>query len=316
VAWYDIRVSERVVIGLDVGGTKIEGVVARVRAGELEVLDRERISTLREEGYAAVLGRVAGLTTKLVARAGASVVSVGVGMPGGVERRTGNVKNSNTTCLNGRPFRADLERAVGASITFENDANCFALAEARGGAAREHAEGVVFGAILGTGVGGGVVIGGRIWSGLQGLAGEWGHHAVFAGAPDARACYCGQRGCLEAYLSGPAVERDYEARSGRRLRLAEIASLRQTDVHAAGALDAMLDAFARGVANVIDVLDPSAIVLGGGVSNLDVFYEEGRDRVGARVFNDELRTPIVKHALGDAAGVLGAAWLAWATPTE
>lgn len=238
-------------------------------------------------------------------------VPIGVGMPGSVTR-AGLVKNSNTVCLNGRPFRQDLARVLGRPIAFENDANCFALAETELGAARSHREGVVFGVILGTGVGGGVVIGGRIWGGLHGIAGEWGHHAVWAGDPTARACYCGQRGCLESYASGPAVEETYARLTGRRAPLAEIAQKRDSDEGARAAIDSLLDAFGRGLANVIDVLDPSAVVLGGGVSNLDVLYSEGVARVARYVFNDELTTPILRHAIGDSAGVLGAALLALA----
>jgi fructokinase len=244
---------------------------------------------------------------------------VGMGMPGSITRRGGLVKNSNTLCLNGRPFREDLVRAIGRPIAFDNDANCFALAETELGAGRPHRAGVVFGVILGTGVGGGVVIGGRVWGGLHGIAGEWGHHAVWAGDPSARDCYCGQRGCLEAYASGPAVEAHYARlapapRGEARLSLPEIALRTESDVAACAAIDTLLDAFGRGLANVIDFLDPSAIVLGGGVSNLDILYTEGVSRVARYVFNDELETPILRHAIGDSAGVLGAALLALAAP--
>jgi fructokinase len=231
-------------------------------------------------------------------------------MPGGVTRGDGLVKNSNTVCLNGRPFRQDLCRALGRDIAFDNDADCFALAETRLGAAAAFQDGVVFGMILGTGVGGGFVLRGQLWSGPQGIAGEWGHHAVWAGAADARPCYCGQRGCVEQYLSGPAVEADYLARSGKSLALPELAARRDADVHAAAAIETLLASFGRALANVIDVIDPSAVVLGGGVSNLDLFYDEGRERVARCVFNDELSTPILRHALGDSAGVFGAALLA------
>ncbi len=301
--------DERLAIGIDLGGTKIEGVLVRPSADGVEVLDRVRTETLQLEGYDSIVRRVAGVIEQLCAGS-SRPAPIGVGMPGGVERSTGFVKNSNTVCLNGRPFRADLERSVGTSIAFENDANCFALAETLSGAGREHAGGVVFGVIMGTGVGGGLVLAGSIWPGLQGIAGEWGHHGLHASAPDARPCYCGRRGCLETYLSGPAVERDYAARAGAHASLPEIARARDSDAHAGAALETMLEAFGRGLANVIDILDPSAVVLGGGVSNLGLFYDEGRARVASYVFNDELTTPILKHALGDSAGVLGAAWLA------
>jgi fructokinase len=301
-------------LGVDLGGTKTEAVVLRLTP--FEELVRLRVPTLREEGYEAVVTRTADIVREAARRAGAPLenVSIGVGMPGSVRRLDGLVKNSNTTCLNGRPFRTDLTAALKRPIVFDNDASCFALAETRLGAGRPFAAGVVFGAILGTGVGGGVVVRGEVWGGTQNIAGEWGHHGVWAGRPDARPCYCGQKGCLEAHLSGTAVEVDFAARSGTRLRLSEIASRRGTDPHAAAAIEAMLDAFGRGVANLIDILDPSAIVLGGGVSNLEILRTEGVERVRRYVFNDELTTPILANELGDSAGVIGAALRAAAVP--
>ena len=247
-------------------------------------------------------------------------------MPGSVTTRRPDgsrsdaplVKNSNTTCLNGRPFRSDLAAAlgVGSSIAFANDANCFALAEAQYGAIRGAR--VAFGVIMGTGVGGGIVLreggaageGGepRAWDGLHGIAGEWGHVVLDASAP--RPCYCGRRGCVETFLSGPALEAAYAERAGVRRSLAAIAAARDVDAHARAVLEEMIANFGRAVATVINILDPDAIVLGGGVSNLEVLYEEGPASVARWVFNDELRTPIVKNALGDSAGVLGAALLA------
>lgn len=305
--------QERVALGIDLGGTKVEGAIVIARDGDHEVVARERIPTLREEGYEAVLARTAAFVSRLAASVGGGGdLPIGVGMPGGVERRTGLVKNSNTTCLNGRPFRDDLRRATGRSIVFENDANCFALAEAVMGAARDEKDGWIFGVILGTGVGGGWVADGRIVSGRHGIAGEWGHHAVRAGDPTARSCYCGQRGCLEAYASGPAVERSYLAASGMALSVAEIAAVRASDGYASDAIEGLVDAFGRALANVIDIADPACVVLGGGLSNLELLYTEGRARVARYVFNDELLTPILKHELGDSAGVLGAALLALA----
>jgi fructokinase len=297
------------VIGVDLGGTKIEAVLARRGPrGELEVLDRRRVPTESEGGYEAVVARTEELIQRMATGQSAATIPVGVGMPGGTMRRSGFVKNSNLVCLNGRPFRADLSRALGRPLAFDNDANCFALAETVLGAAAPHREGMVFGVILGTGVGGGVVARGEIWSGAQGIAGEWGHHAIRS--DDDQRCYCGNTGCLELYASGPAVEREYQRRSGQRLPLAEIARQRGEGGHAEAAIHALVEAYARGLANVIDILDPSAIVLGGGVSNLDVLYDEGARRVRELVFNDELTTPILRNALGDSAGVLGAALIA------
>jgi fructokinase len=235
-------------------------------------------------------------------------------MPGSVTSRGSDVplvKNSNTVCLNGRPFRRDLEAALGRPVVFGNDANCFALAEATfgAGAGRE----MVFGVILGTGVGGGIVLGGgagrraRTWEGAQGIAGEWGHVCLdpVAGPP----CYCGRRGCIEQYLSGPAIERAHQARTGTTLTVAEIAERRSADPAADATLREMMGVFGRAMAILINVLDPSVVVLGGGVSNLDCLYDEGIAAIAAWVFNDELHTPVVKHATSDSAGVLGAALL-------
>jgi fructokinase len=301
--------SARLLLGLDLGGSKIEAAaLRRAEDGTFEIGVRKRIPTERERGYEAILDRSASLLLEVMREAGADPreAPIGVGMPGGVTRE-GLIKNSNTVCLNGRPFRDDLRRALGRPIAFENDANCFALAEARMGAAAPFGRGVVFGVILGTGVGGGLVLGGNVWAGPQGIAGEWGHHAVW---PDrGPLCYCGRRGCVEVFASGPAVERDYRARSGASLPLAEIARRRGEDPHAREAIEGLLETFGRGLANVIDILDPSAIVLGGGVSNLDLLYTEGAARVARCVFNDELTTPILKNTLGDSSGVLGAALL-------
>jgi fructokinase len=300
-----------IVIGVDLGGTKTEAIVARRGVG-IDVLERRRVPTQSERGYRSVVDATAELVTEMARGADLDVrtVPIGMGMPGSTTRRGGLVKNANATCLNGQPFRADLERTLGRSLAFENDANCFALAEARLGAGSAYAaSGAVFGVILGSGVGGGIVVRGELWPGAQGIAGEWGHHRLFSG-DDARACYCGARGCLERYLSGPAAEGEYARRSGRSLSLTGIAERRGRDPDADAVIEELIEAFGRGLANVIDVLDPSAVVLGGGVSNLALFYDEGRDRVARYVFNDELETPILKHALGDSAGALGAALLA------
>jgi predicted NBD/HSP70 family sugar kinase len=298
-------------IGVDLGGTKIEAVVARRRDQGLDVLAKSRAATHADRGYDAVLGAAVTLVREVAEGAGLdlSTVPIGAGMPGGTTRRRGLVKNSNAVCLNGRPFRKDFADALGRPLVFENDANLFALAETRLGAAAAFRAGIVFGVILGSGVGAGIVVRGEAWPGAQGIAGEWGHHRLRS-EDDARPCYCGGRGCLERYLSGPAIEDAYARRTGVRLALPEIVAGRATDPDAAAVVEELVDAFGRGLANVIDVLDPSAVVLGGGVSNLDLLYTEGRERVARCVFNDELETPILRHALGDSAGVLGAALVA------
>ena len=312
---------ERIRVGVDLGGTKTEAIAVRwtvlddSRAPEaFDVLARVRVPTDRDRGYDHIVANTAALVETVTREAALrEAPPVGVGMPGSVTWRNSDValiKNSNTVCLNGRPFRRDLEAAVGRPVAFANDANCFALAEATFGAGA--GADVVFGVILGTGVGGGLVLGGggrraRAWDGAQGIAGEWGHVCLDpdAGPP----CYCGRRGCVEQYLSGPAIERAYAARSGETRSVSAIAERRATDAAADATLRSAMGVFGRAMATVINVVDPSVIVLGGGVSNLDCLYDEGLAAIGAWIFNDEVRTRVVKHATSDSAGVLGAALL-------
>lgn len=308
-------------LGVDLGGTKTEAVVLRLTpsrgagARAPEVLSRVRAPTERDLGYAHIVAATRALVLGAAKEAGLSpgaLPPVGVGMPGSSTQKDGVavVKNSNTTCLNGRPFFDDLRASLGAPIAFANDANCFALAEATFGAAAGAR--VAFGVILGTGVGGGVVFrqGGApvVWDGAQGIAGEWGHVALepTLGPP----CYCGRRGCVEQYLSGPAIERAYAARAGRDVPLAVLAARsREEDPDAAATLDAAMDTFGRALGIVLGVLDPDVVVLGGGVSNLTRLYTDGVQAVARWTFTDTLRTRIVPHALGDSAGVYGAALL-------
>jgi len=286
-------------IGIDLGGTKIEGVVLDPGGAQVR---RLRLPTERERGYDHILGRVAELVAELRPHA-PGCTRIGIGTPGSLSARDGRLKNSNTTCLNGRPLGEDLERRLGLPVRLENDANCFALAEALGGAGR--GQELVFGVILGTGVGGGLVIDGRLWSGPQHIAGEWGHHVV---DPQGPPCYCGHRGCAETLLSGPALERSYREAGGEACEAAEVARRAGAGEPVATAvLTRYCDRFGRALANVIDILDPSVVVLGGGLSNLAVLYDRGREAVARHLFNDELRTPIVANQLGDSAGVIGAA---------
>jgi fructokinase len=319
---------------VDFGGTKIEAAVVSRPNGPaaigdrsaFRVLARRRAPTRQDSGYEGVLDATIELVRATAREAGVDPksVPVGVGMPGSVTRKDGLVKNSNTECLNQRPFRQDLSKALGGKVSFENDANCFALAEAGCGAARGYGDGVVFGVIMGTGVGGGLVLRGQVWGGPQGLGGEWGHHAVgpWRRPEDERGepmrgmalterppCSCGKLGCVELYASGSGIEREYRHRTGVARKMTELVERRATDPEAGALIGEMLEAFGRGLANVIDILDPNAIVIGGGLSNLDFLYTEGRARVERYVFNDELRTPILKHELGDSAGVIGAALL-------
>ncbi len=288
-------------VGVDLGGTKIEGVVL----DEVGVpLARERVSTESGRGYEHILGRVQHVVERLRVYA-PGCEAIGIGTPGAISSRTGRIKNSNTTCLNGRPLREDLQGLLGMDVLVENDANLFALAEALAG--RGRGADVVFGVIMGTGVGGGLVIRGELLRGPQHLAGEWGHHSIDPRGPR---CYCGQRGCVERYISGPAVEEQYRDRAGVRRHMPEItAAFRRGEADAHGVFSGFLDRFGRALANVIDIVDPDVVVLGGGLSNIDELYSLGRDAVRRYVFNDELRTEIRRNLLGDSAGVIGAALL-------
>jgi fructokinase len=288
-------------IGIDLGGTKVEGVVLDE---EHRVVCRQRVATESAKGYDHILDRIA-LIVDACRRAAPQCHVIGVGTPGALSSRDGTMKNSNTTCLNGRRLQEDLATRLGVQVVLENDANCFALAEAVAGAGRGAA--LVFGVILGTGVGGGIVYRGELWRGPQHLAGEWGHHVIDPAGPT---CYCGQRGCVETLIAGPAVDREYRELTGAALATPEIvAAYRCGDVAAKHVFLRFIDRFGRAVANLIDILDPEAIVLGGGLSNIDELYTLGREAVARYVFNDELRTPIRRNQLGDSAGVIGAALL-------
>ncbi len=290
-------------LGIDLGGTKIEGVVLGPR---LKQLFRERIPTEQEGGYRHILSNIARLYARMRREIGGRTHALGLGAPGTVDYRTGRVKNSNTLCLNGKPLRRDLRGLLRHPLVVENDANCFALAEALLGAGRGHS--MVFGIIMGTGCGGGIVHQGRLWRGRQGIAGEWGHSSIDPRGP---LCYCGQRGCVETFISGGGLERLYRLRYGRRLALPEIvARFRKRERNASRLMTEFFARFGRAAANLIDLLDPDIIVLGGGVSNIREIYTRGIREVARRVFNERLETPIVRHQLGDSAGVLGAAMIA------
>ena len=293
-------------VGLDVGGTKIEGVVLD---GAGSIIRRQRLPTETERGYDHIVDTAACLAAELLELA-PRAPAVGIGMPGAISRRTGAIKNSNTQCLNGRDFPGDLSRRIGLPVVAENDANCFALAEARLGAGRGHR--VVFAVSMGTGVGGGIAIDGAIHRGPQHIAGEWGHHSI---DPIGPACYCGNRGCVETYLSGPALAARYAEVGGRGADAAAVfAAARAGDVDGESVVGTFLDQFGRALANVIDILDPDAVVLGGGLSNVAELYDRGRAAVARYVFSDELITPIVPNQLGDSAGVVGAALLGNLSP--
>ena len=282
------------------GGTKIEGVILDAAGNEIF---RKRIPTERDLGYQHILSRIKFLHDELLAALPGQPTTFGIGTPGAISPRTGLLKNSNTVCMNGQPVKADLEKILNRNIEIQNDANCFALAEAKLGAGR--GKKLVFGVIMGTGCGGGIVHHGEVLTGAQGIAGEWGHMSI---DPQGPACYCGQRGCVESYISGGGLENRYAEKFGVRRPLREVtAAYLAGEPQAVEFVQEFFNRFGRALANLINILDPDIVVLGGGVSNFDALYTEGVAAVRRQVFTDELQTPIVKHQLGDSAGVFGAA---------
>jgi fructokinase len=296
--------ADSVRFGIDLGGTKIELIALR----GTQVCIQRRVATPAHD-YEAIVETVA----RLVEDAEAELqvrASVGVGMPGALSRKTHTIKNSNTLCLNGRAFDRDLSARLARPIRIQNDANCFALSEAIDGAGAG-AE-VVFGVILGTGVGGGVVVAQRALIGCNAIAGEWGHNRLpWPGIDDEPAppCYCGRSGCIETYLSGPGLTRDYVQLGGAALPAAQIAQQASTDKLARKALDRYSERLARALASVINLLDPDTIVLGGGLSQITELYSTVPARWTNYIFSDHVATALRPAAHGDSSGVRGAAWL-------
>lgn len=288
--------------GVDLGGTKIEAVVMRDRASAEPVI-RRRIPTEGHKGLEHILGQIETLLRGVQEESGLPwPATVGFGTPGALDPSTGLLKNSNTLCLNGQPLDQLLLERLGCEVIIANDANCFAVAEAVYGVARGRQ--CVFGVILGTGVGGGVCFEGRAWNGLHGIGGEWGHNAI---DPNGRMCYCGHRGCLETLASGPALELTYKELTGNDKKLREIVA---EDSDAARAvMDQLVTSVGIGLARLINILDPQAIVLGGGVGQIDLLYERLPQEIERHIFNPSCHTPILRPALGDSAGVFGAALL-------
>ncbi len=291
--------------GIDLGGTKIECAVLENPTSTL-TLGRKRIATEAEKGYAHILSQIKRLIDDVAKEIGSRPTRIGIGTPGTLEPSTQTLKNSNTTCLNGKPFKRDLEEVLGLPIEIANDANCFALAESTLGAAKGAS--VVFGVIMGTGVGGGIVVNGKVLNGKHGIAGEWGHNPL---EEHGEVCYCGKRGCVETVLSGVWLERFYQKQSGQTRKLKDIVDLhlRHEDEHATKTVKRLTENFGKAIAAVINILDPDVIVLGGGVGNIDLLYTDGVEATKQYIFNHRLETDIVKPMLGDSAGVFGAAML-------
>ncbi len=290
-------------IGIDLGGTKTEVIALDPDDG---VLFRKRMPTPSRDGYGPVLHCIADLTDEARKHIPPhSTRTIGIGIPGSIAAETNTVQNANTTCLNGKSLHTDIERELGCSVVVENDANCFTLAECRAGAAQGY--GLVFGIIMGTGCGGGMCINGHVRPGPHHIAGEWGHYSV---DPNGAPCYCGNRGCVETKISGGGVEAAFYARYGRIISMQSILQgFRSNDPECVEAFNRFFDDFGRCLGGLISTLDPDAVVLGGGLSNIDELYSLGAERVKKYVFCENLKTPILKNLLGDSAGVFGAAWV-------
>lgn len=293
-------------IGIDLGGSKIEGLVLDAGGDELA---RKRVVTPPDD-YRATLEAIVALVADLETLSGAEC-SVGIGMPGSFSRATGEVKNSNSVCLNGRPMHADLAALLRRELRFANDADCFALSEATDGAAAGARS--VFGVIVGTGTGGGIVYDGRLLQGPNGIAGEWGHNPLPWPRDDERPgpdCYCGKQGCIETWLSGPGLARDHARCAGDSIDAATVAA-RQAggDAAAMASMQRYADRMARALASVINIVDPDVIVLGGGISNIEWLYDAVPQCWGDYVFSDRVDTQLVRAMHGDSSGVRGAAWL-------
>lgn len=305
--------ENRIRIGIDLGGTKIEGVGLDAAGREL---CRLRIAAPRHD-YGATIHAIAGLVAQLWETSAKKAArtemafSVGIGMPGSISPATKRVQNANSTWLNGQPFGDDLETALSHPVRLANDANCFAMSEAVDGAARDAHS--VFGVILGTGVGGGLVIDGRIVDGPRGTGGEWGHNPLPWAAADefpGPRCWCGKHGCIEAWVSGPALSADHQAKAGVALAAERLVAMaHEGDCEAVASLERHCGRLARGLAHVINIIDPDVVVLGGGLSNMAHLYSQLPQRIAPYLFTDAANVRIVAPRWGDAGGVRGAAWL-------
>ena len=294
-------------LGIDLGGTKIEGIVLKSKENPEEGI-RHRVDTEEEKGYSQVISNIKSLVDSIENRINHNFNKLGIGTPGTIDPETGLLKNSNSQCLNGMPIQKDLSKTLGKTILIQNDANCFALAETLLGSVKDQYPNAknVFGIIIGTGVGGGVIIDGKTLYGSQGIGGEWGHTIV---TDNGDKCYCGKRGCVETVISGRALQIYYNKISGKKLKFEEIYAIKNSDSDAKKTLERLIKYFGKGLSNVVNIIDPEVIVLGGGLSNIDELYTEGYNELKKYVFNPTFKTPLLKPKLGDSAGVYGAALL-------
>ena len=286
-------------LGIDLGGTKIEAVLIDEDG---TIIKRKRVPTNREKGYEAIIDSITTLGNDLLQNA-QDIKKIGIGTPGVIDPSTGVMKNSNTLCLIGKPLQTDLENKFKLPVILENDANCFALAEATLGAGKDF--GVVFGVIMGTGVGGGVVLNGKLHRGPNFTAGDWGHHVLYQNGRD---CYCGNQGCTEMYISGPALTKEWKRLSNHDETVSTIIK-NKLYLKYPKWKNYFISNFGKALAHIIDILDPNAIIIGGGLSNIDFLYTEGVKAVYKSAFGDNINTPILRNKLGDSAGVFGAAFL-------
>lgn len=295
--------------GIDLGGTKIEGVILPSLQDPKPIV-RTRIDTEAQHGYEHIVQQIGKLVDMMKAESGLTPERIGFGTPGVLDPILHTMKNCNSTSLNGKPLKKDLEERLQLECILANDANCFALAETHWGVVKEKAPDaqVVFGIIMGTGVGGGIVFDGKVWNGKHGIAGEWGHNFLDeSGGP----CYCGKSGCVEKVLAGPSLQRFYQSVSGHEASLKKIVSEYRegSNDHAKQTIDRLCLYFGKAVSVVINMLDPDVIVVGGGVGNIDEIYTDGVESIKKFIFNNRVDVPILKPALGDSAGVFGAAAL-------
>ena len=295
------------ILGIDLGGTKIEGIILKSDKEPIEI-ERLRINTEEDKGYNQIINNIKKLVDTLENKVNYKFKKIGIGTPGTLDPETQLLKNSNSQNLNNKSIKSDLENLLGKKVNIENDANCFALAETKFGAVKDqmpHAK-IVFGVIIGTGVGGGIIIDNKILYGKQGIGGEWGHTII---KDDGEMCYCGKKGCVESIISGRALQKYYTSLSGKKLPFKDIYKNIETDLNAKKTLKRMITYFGKGLSNVVNIIDPDIIVLGGGLSNTNELYDQGYQELKKYVFNPTFKTKIIKPKLGDSAGVYGAALL-------
>ena len=295
--------------GIDLGGTKIEGAILPSLNDPAPII-RTRIDTEASKGYEHIISQIEKLVANMKEESGLQPRSIGFGTPGVLDPGLQTMKNCNSTALNGRPLKKDLENALKIPVVLANDANCFALAETHWGIVKEKFPGakVVFGIIMGSGVGGGIVFEGKVWNGCHGIAGEWGHNYL---DDSGGACYCGKTGCVETIISGPSLQRFYAGITGNNISLKEIMNRyhHQNDEAAKQTIQRLCRFFGKAVSVVTNLLDPDVIVIGGGVGNIDAIYTDGIKSLKEFIFNNSVDVPILKPSLGDSAGVFGAAAL-------